>query len=170
MGKEWHPSSLTEPTGPRARTTKRTVLRIVKAAESTYFYGFTNLLSAMVKKGKQNHADVRRTRYYILGGEILVGGDTVIEQEVVVLKASRNTLMALNAWETCNFFAHLRHQNGFPHIVNGVVCCVKSRNPIALLFQKIYRFKFYVIKLNPQDPFSYRTFHVKVYKRACVQY
>ena len=33
---------------------KRTVLRIVKAAESTYFYCFTNLLSAMVKKGKQN--------------------------------------------------------------------------------------------------------------------
>ena len=54
MGKEWHPSSLTEPTGPRARTTKRNVLRIVKAAESTYFYCFTNLLSAMVKKGKQN--------------------------------------------------------------------------------------------------------------------
>ena len=54
MGKEWHPSSLTEPTGPRARTTKRTVFRIVKAAESTYFYCFTNLLSAMVKKGKQN--------------------------------------------------------------------------------------------------------------------
>ena len=54
MGKEWHPSSLTEQTGPHARTTKRTVLRIVKAAESTYFYCFMNLLSAMVKKGKQN--------------------------------------------------------------------------------------------------------------------
>ena len=47
MGKEWHSS---ESTGPRARITKRTV----KAVESTYFYCFTNLLSAMVKKGKQN--------------------------------------------------------------------------------------------------------------------
>ena len=29
---------------------------------------------------------------------------------------------------------------------NGVVCCFKNRNPIALIFRKIYRFKFYVIK------------------------
>ena len=43
---------------------------------------------------------------------------------------------------------------------NGVVCCFKNRNPIALIFRKIYRFKFYVIKYNPQDPFSYRTFHI----------
>ena len=28
---------------------------------------------------------------------------------------------------------------------NGVVCCVKNRNPIALIFRKIYCFKFYVI-------------------------
>ena len=35
----------------------------------------------MVKKGKQNQTfDV-----HILGGEISVGGDTVIEQEVIVL-------------------------------------------------------------------------------------
>ena len=51
---------------------KRTVLRIVKAAESTYFYCFTNLLSAMVKKGKQNQT----FDAHILGGEISVGGDT----------------------------------------------------------------------------------------------
>ena len=42
-----------------------------------------------------------------------------------------------------------------------VVCCVKNRNPIALIFRKTYRFKFYVIKYNPQDPMvSYRTFHI----------
>ena len=35
---------------------------------------------------------------------------------------------------------------------NGVVCCVKYRNLIALIFRKIYRFDFYV---NPQDPFSH---------------
>ena len=29
---------------------------------------------------------------------------------------------------------------------NGVVCCVTNRNPIALIFRKIYRFKFYVIE------------------------
>ena len=29
---------------------------------------------------------------------------------------------------------------------NGVVYCVKNRNPIALIFRKIYRFKCYVIK------------------------
>ena len=51
---KWARSGTQAPTGPRARTTKRTVLRIVKAAEFTYFYCFTNLLSAMVKKGKQN--------------------------------------------------------------------------------------------------------------------
>ena len=56
----------------------------------------------MVKKGKQN-----QTFDYFLGGEILVGGDTVIEQEVIVLKASRNTLMARNTREICDFFIHL---------------------------------------------------------------
>ena len=29
---------------------------------------------------------------------------------------------------------------------NGVVSCVKNRNPIVLILRKIYRFKFYVIK------------------------
>ena len=108
MGKEWHPSSLTEPTGPCARTTKHTMLRIVKAAESTYFYCFTNLLTAMVKKRKQN----QMFDAHVLSGEVSVGGDTVIEQEVIVLEASRNTLMARNAWEICNFFAYLYLHNG----------------------------------------------------------
>ena len=48
------PKQFDRANSPRARTTKRNVLRIVKAAESTYFYCFTNLVSAMVKKGKQN--------------------------------------------------------------------------------------------------------------------
>ena len=80
MGKEWHPSSLTEPTGPLARTTKRTVLRIAKTAESTYFYCFTNLLSAMVKKGQQNQT-------FDVLGEVSV---TVIEQEVIAYSCPRS--------------------------------------------------------------------------------
>ena len=48
-----------------------------------------------------------KTEPDVLGGEILVGGDTVIEQEVIVLKASRNTLMARNTREICDFFIHL---------------------------------------------------------------
>ena len=42
--------------------------------------------------------------------------------------------------------ACVRHQNGFSHIVMVWVCCVINRNPIALKYRKIYRFKFYVIK------------------------
>ena len=108
MGKEWHPSSLTEPTGPRVRTTKRTVLRIVKAAEFTYIYCFTNLLSTMVT-GKQNQTfDVLVITFWA------VRYWTVIEMEVrvIVLKASRNTLMARNAREICILFAHLYLHNG----------------------------------------------------------
>ena len=72
MGKEWHPSSLTEPTGPRARTTKRNVLRIVKAAEFTYIYLLLYESSVHYGYGK-TEPDVRCTRYYFLGGEILDG-------------------------------------------------------------------------------------------------
>ena len=39
---------------------------------------------------------------------------------------------------------------------DGVVCCVKNRNLIALIFREIYRFNFYAIYINPKDPFSYR--------------
>ena len=41
--------------------------------------------------------------------------------------------------------ACVRHHNGFSHIVM-VWYVVLNRNPIALIFRKIYRFKFYVIK------------------------
>ena len=47
-----------------------------------------------------------------------------------VLEASRNTLMARNAWEICHFFAHLYEL----YLHNGVVCCVKNRNPIELRY------------------------------------
>ena len=67
----------------------------------------------MVKKGKQNQTfDVLAITFWARGREILMGGDTVIEQEVIVLKASRNTLMASNAREICNFFVHLYLHNG----------------------------------------------------------
>ena len=54
--------------------------------------------------------------------------------------------------------ACVRHQNGYSHIVMVLYAVFKILNPIALIFRKIYRFIFYVIKYNPQDPFSYRTF------------
>ena len=44
---------------------------------------------------------------------------------------------------------------------NGVVCCVTNRNPIVLIFREIYRFAIYI---NPQDPFSHRTFNY-IYSR-----
>ena len=68
----------------RARTTK---LRIVKAAESTYYES-----SVRYGQEEETESNVRCTRYFSLDGEISVCGDTVIEQEV--LEASRNTLMA----------------------------------------------------------------------------
>ena len=45
---------------------------------------------------------------------------------------------------------------------NGVVCCDKNRSPIALIFQEMDRFAFYAVYINPQDPFSHRTFHIHV--------
>ena len=45
---------------------------------------------------------------------------------------------------------------------NGVVCYVRNRNPIALIFREIYQFDFYAIYINPQDTFPHRTFHISL--------
>ena len=59
----------------------------------------------------------------------------------------RNTLMAHNAREICNFFVVSDLETSVPSVCKtpkwivtysyGVVCCVKNRNPIELIFRKI---------------------------------
>ena len=95
------------------------MLRIVKAAVFLLLYES----SGRYDQEGETEPDVRCTRYYILGGEISVGEDTVMEQEGIVLEASRNTLMARNAREICNFFAQLYLYNGY---------CSSNRDPDSI--------------------------------------
>ena len=48
---------------------------------------------------------------------------------------------------------------------NGLLCCVKNGNLIALIFLELYRFDFYAIYKNQQDPFSHITFHIHVVRQ-----
>ena len=65
---------------------------------------------------------------------------TLLPEDVAVLKLTGVSDLVTSVPRMCKTLKWIFTYS------NGVVCCVKNRNPIALIFRKVYQFKVYVIK------------------------